>query len=169
MTTSQHSASDTVPAIANPEVPLQLSIKGMHCASCVSRVEGAIAGVEGVAEANVNLATERATVRVTKPVEIERLAAAVRGAGYEARAVAGAGTDDEEARERRSELERLERRFVVAAVLSVPVVVFGMFGMFPPLDVVPMRVQNWIQLVFATPRRRIGWARATTRTSTRRS
>ena len=151
MTTFENSVSDERPAIANPDLPLQLSIKGMHCASCVSRVEGAIAGVEGVVEANVNLATERATVRVTKPVEVERLAAAVRDAGYEARAVAGVGDDDEERRERRLELERLERRFWAAAGLSVPVMVFGMFGMFPPLDVVPMRVQNWIQLVFATP------------------
>ncbi len=151
MTTSEHSAKDASSAMADPATPLQLSIKGMHCASCVSRVEGAIAGVEGVVEANVNLATERATVRVTRPVEVERLAEAVRGAGYDARAVAGVETDDEERRERRLELERLERRFWVAAVLSVPVVVFGMFGMLLPLDAVPMRVQNWIQLLFATP------------------
>ena len=123
----------------------------MHCASCVSRVEDAIARVEGVAEASVNLATERATVRLVKAVEIERLAEAVRRVGYEARVVATVGADDDEVRERRVELERLERRFVVAAVLSLPVVVFGMFGMFPPLDAVPMRIQNLIQLVFATP------------------
>ncbi|HET7095407.1 MAG TPA: heavy metal-associated domain-containing protein, partial [Thermomicrobiales bacterium] len=40
-----------------------LPIDGMTCASCVGRVERALAKVEGVAEANVNLATERARVR----------------------------------------------------------------------------------------------------------
>jgi len=40
-----------------------LPIEGMTCASCVRRVEKALAKVEGVHEANVNLATEQATVR----------------------------------------------------------------------------------------------------------
>ena len=39
------------------------SIEGMHCASCVSRVEDALRGVAGVAEASVNLATREAVVR----------------------------------------------------------------------------------------------------------
>jgi len=39
---------------------LELRIGGMHCASCVSRVEQALASVPGVREASVNLATERA-------------------------------------------------------------------------------------------------------------
>ena len=51
-----------------------LAIGGMHCASCVSRVEGALAGVTGVTEARVNLATERAGVRVDpSKVDPERL------------------------------------------------------------------------------------------------
>ena len=39
-----------------------LSIGGMTCAACVHHVEGALAGVDGVSGATVNLATERATV-----------------------------------------------------------------------------------------------------------
>ena len=42
---------------------LDLTIEGMTCASCVSRVEKALERVPGVIEANVNLATERASVR----------------------------------------------------------------------------------------------------------
>src|SRR5208283_2524564 len=41
-----------------------LAIGGMHCASCVARVEGALGGVSGVQDARVNLATQRATVTV---------------------------------------------------------------------------------------------------------
>ena len=45
-----------------------LKIGGMHCASCVSRVEQALGSVAGVSEASVNLATERAHVRLAAPV-----------------------------------------------------------------------------------------------------
>ena len=39
-----------------------LPVRGMHCAACVGKVERALAGVPGVEQASVNLATERATV-----------------------------------------------------------------------------------------------------------
>ena len=42
---------------------LELEVEGMHCASCVSRIEDAVRHVDGVTEASVNLATGRATVR----------------------------------------------------------------------------------------------------------
>ena len=68
----------------NPE-ELRLEIEGMTCAACVRRVEKALEKVDGVGEASVNLATERATVDFdparTSP---EALVAAVEGAGYKA-------------------------------------------------------------------------------------
>jgi Cu+-exporting ATPase len=58
----------------------------MHCASCVSRVESALLGVPGVEDARVNLATERAGVRVNPDVATEAaIAEAVARAGYRAR------------------------------------------------------------------------------------
>ena len=45
-----------------PAEPLTLAIDGMTCASCVARVERALARVPGVVSAQVNLATEQATV-----------------------------------------------------------------------------------------------------------
>src|SRR5579883_3162307 len=63
-----------------------LAIGGMHCASCVARVEGALAGVPGVREASVNLATERASVVVDPArVNVDRLSEAVARAGYSAK------------------------------------------------------------------------------------
>ena len=44
------------------EVKKTFSIKGMHCASCVRVLERTLKKIEGVSEANVNLATEKATV-----------------------------------------------------------------------------------------------------------
>jgi Cu+-exporting ATPase len=64
-------------------VPTDFGIEGMSCASCVVRVEKAIAAVPGVASATVNLATERATVTYSKPVPTEAVLRAIEKAGYE--------------------------------------------------------------------------------------
>jgi len=46
----------------HPITRLELGIEGMTCASCSGRVERALSGLAGVAEASVNLATERASI-----------------------------------------------------------------------------------------------------------
>src|SRR5262245_20456574 len=133
------------------QAAVELRISGMHCASCVATVERALGTVPGVAEASVNLATERALVHLGAPVPAERLVAAVRSAGYQARVVEGLGPDTVEHRERAAEQEDLRRRLVVAAILAVPVVVLGNAGMLPPFRGLDERAQAWIQLVCATP------------------
>lgn len=60
-----------------------LGIQGMTCASCVGRVEKALKKVENVADAQVNLATERATVQVLQPINQQTLARAVQKAGFD--------------------------------------------------------------------------------------
>jgi len=50
--------------------PVSLPIEGMTCASCVGRVERALKIVPGVLDASVNLATERADVRLARPVDM---------------------------------------------------------------------------------------------------
>jgi Cu+-exporting ATPase len=62
----------------------ELAIGGMTCASCVRRVEKALAKVPGVGQVSVNLATEKATVQAGTAVSREQLVAAVTKAGYEA-------------------------------------------------------------------------------------
>ncbi|VWB58880.1 heavy metal translocating P-type ATPase [Burkholderia latens] len=76
------------PAPAPAVATIELDIDGMTCASCVSRVEKALAKVPGVARASVNLATERATVDAAPDVSAPQLAAAVQQAGYGATPVA---------------------------------------------------------------------------------
>ncbi|MGK9156020.1 heavy metal translocating P-type ATPase [Acinetobacter radioresistens] len=60
-----------------------LSITGMTCASCVGRVEKALKKVEGVESAQVNLATEKAVVSSSEPLDLMVLTKAVERAGYE--------------------------------------------------------------------------------------
>ncbi len=65
---------------------VRLAIEGMTCASCVRRVERALATVPGVVAADVNLATEEARVMLARPdIAVEELAAAIERAGYHAR------------------------------------------------------------------------------------
>src|SRR5829696_8308010 len=65
------------------QVRITIPITGMSCASCVRRVERALANHEGVAEASVNFASEEASVayhpEATKP---EELIGVIREAGY---------------------------------------------------------------------------------------
>ncbi|MET0962415.1 MAG: cation transporter, partial [Noviherbaspirillum sp.] len=70
------------PGSATAEI--NLDIAGMTCASCVARVEKALAAVPGVSGATVNLATEKAAVTGPAALEAAQLIAAVKKAGYEA-------------------------------------------------------------------------------------
>jgi len=66
----------------NTETTLSLPVEGMTCASCVGRVEKALAKVPGVARATVNLATEAAALSLSQRVPMAALTAAVEKAGY---------------------------------------------------------------------------------------
>ncbi len=60
-----------------------LQIKGMSCASCVSRIETALKKVDGVTQASVNLATERADITSNISIDRQALINAIEHAGYE--------------------------------------------------------------------------------------
>src|SRR3954463_15416966 len=80
-TTAPATATAATEATAN----CTLDIGGMTCASCVGRVEKALRRVDGVEAAEVNLATEAATVRLDPPqLGLAELTAAVTRAGYTA-------------------------------------------------------------------------------------
>jgi Cu+-exporting ATPase len=132
---------------------LTLPVRGMHCAACVGKVEGALGRVPGVETASVNLATERATVAFDPArTDLAALQAAVVRAGYElgpAPTPAGGPAEDAERVAREREQERLRSRFVVGAVLSAPLLVGGMPEFFPWAPA--WLLDPWVQLVLATP------------------
>ena len=79
----------TFESSALPATDWTLPVEGMTCASCVSRVEKALASLPGVREATVNLATETATVKADPAVGLDALRGAVEKAGYSVRAATG--------------------------------------------------------------------------------
>ncbi len=116
------------------EAELDLAISGMTCASCVRRVERALGKVDGVSEAAVNLATERASVHYDpEQVSLDALLSAVSNAGYGASVVAEPAevfsTADEDAQRREREIGKLRRDLIGAAVLTVPVAIGNMLFM----------------------------------------
>ena len=128
---------------AVPEAERSIGIEGMTCASCVARVERALAKVPGVLSVSVNLATERATLRLLAGVEDAALAAALAKAGYRLAAI----PDDAEAEEQAAQhrLSRQGREVVGAGALASPFLV-GMAGMPFGLDLLP---GAWVQLALA--------------------
>ena len=147
-------AEDPVAHESPDAAGLELRISGMHCASCVATVEHALGSVPGVAEASVNLATERAHVRLAGPVALDRLTQAVRAAGYQAYPVAPPGTagaEDAEQRERAAELANLTLRLSAAALLTLPVLLLANLWLFPSFQGEASGAANWLQLLFSSP------------------
>ena len=64
-----------------------LSIEGMSCGHCVSRITSALSGIQGVTSVQVDLAKKRAVVEGSA-LDDGRMTAAVADAGYEVVAIA---------------------------------------------------------------------------------
>jgi len=108
---------------------VDLSVGGMTCASCVARVEKKLNKVAGV-NASVNLATESAHVELSAPVDPQQLVAVVEKAGYSATVtkVENGAVEAMRKQEARhlAHAADLRRRLIVAATLSVPLMVISM-------------------------------------------
>ena len=117
------------------ERTLELKISGMTCASCVGRVERALKAEPGVLDASVNLATERATIRLLEgAADVLDLVAAVAGAGYDAEPAAApdAASGDREQAARAAEIRGLGRAVAVAGAATAPLFLIEMGLHFVP-------------------------------------
>ncbi len=125
------------------------TIKGMHCASCVRVLERSLGKIEGVSQAIVNLATEKATVTHDSKVTDHQLASAVANVGYQVRIDEEAPSEDEEKAEKQRELRALRNKVLVSLVLGGLI----LWGSFPGLmETSPLFLRNFfVQLVLAIP------------------
>jgi Cu+-exporting ATPase len=131
--------SDTAGTLAGGILPLRFAVRGMTCASCVAHVEKAVAGLAGVVSVEVNLPLERADVRVAADQRANgsaagslaaRIVTAIADEGYEARLVAEqADAGPARARlaaEQEADEATLKRATILAAMLTLPVMVLEM-------------------------------------------
>jgi Cu+-exporting ATPase len=134
----------SAPSIEHVELP----ITGMTCASCANRIERRLNKLDGVT-ATVNYATEKARVEFDPgTVAPEQLVGAVEAAGYGATLPATAepahaGADGDTVPD--DETAALRRRLIVAAVLSIPVL---LMAMVPALQFDNFQ---WLSLTMVTP------------------
>ena len=151
----QTSSGQIMAAIENigfevPRIKTVFPVAGMTCASCVSRVEKKLRGLDGVWDAQVNLASEKATVEhLESRVGMRDFNIALEQIGYKVPPMAMAvGAAEDSAEQRQSqETRRLTRKFVFSAVVSGLIMVSGM-QTFISLD--PVLHNIWL-LVLATP------------------
>ncbi len=114
---------------------VDIPISGMHCAACVRNVEKALQKVEGVLSANVNFATERATVEyLPGKVDLAAIKLAIENAGYVPMDISDAGDEaDIEKEARDTEYSRLKRRVIFSAILAALIMIGSMHENIPLL------------------------------------
>lgn len=151
--------ADVVAAITDagytvPVVETQLSLVGMTCTNCSARIERTLANMPGVVEAAVNYATETATVKyVPGATSVAEMTKKVHDIGYEAYAL---GEEDDavdvEQQAREAEIRRQTQRFVVASILTAPLLLTMVSMLFGWRHGIWGWLHNgWVQLALATP------------------
>ncbi|QJB32078.1 copper-translocating P-type ATPase [Chitinophaga oryzae] len=116
----------------------------MTCAACAVSVESMLGSVEGVNAAGVNFANQSAWVEynpaVTSP---EKLRDAVRSVGYDI-VIEKENQDEIKEAAQQAHYKAVKQRTIWASVLSLPIVIIGMFFMDMPYG-------NWIMMALSTP------------------
>lgn len=116
----------------------ELSLVGMHCASCVSKVESALAKLPGVIQARVNLASETATIEsLAHTISSKELITAVQSVGYKAE-VRSENRADAEAEQAKS-MQSLLASFWFALAMTLPVFILEMGSHFVPA------IHSWVE------------------------
>ena len=140
-------------APATPMIELSLPVVGMTCASCVTRIERFLNRADGVAEASVNLATERATVHFD-PSRIDRagIVSTIEAAGYEVAPPASADTSAVEAADQEELARAADRRTLLRDALSATAIGLTMMvvALWPGGPPWPMERINVAMLAPAT-------------------
>ena len=137
-------SSETTAELDRVDLPVQ----GMTCASCAARIEKGLAALPGVAGANVNFGTHRATVTYDRgSTGPGALTEKIENLGY---TVPGAPAEDDDADPEGAELHSLRPRLAVAALLGIPTL---LISMVPGLD-----FDNWQWVAFALATPVILWA-----------
>lgn len=166
MTNQEIGSDNQKPATA------QLAVQGMTCASCVRRVEKALSSAPGVNDASVNFATRKATVRYNSDeMQPEALTGVLDKIGYPAQLIGGStlrpasathdagehpdhgdhgsGAHDHQHMHDDEDLPVLWKKFWIAVVLTVPLLIIAMqHGTIPWME---GPWQPWVQMALATP------------------
>jgi Cu+-exporting ATPase len=144
-----------------PTAVVELPLLGMTCANCAATIERRLNKTDGVLDASVNYATEKATVTYAPGVTTRAdLVAAVRKAGYDVVDIDNAEEiEDAESAAREAEIRHQQKRLIIGLIFTVPLFVLSMARDFGLLG--PWAHENWVNWFFwalATPVQfYVGW------------
>ncbi|WP_071396576.1 heavy metal translocating P-type ATPase [Bacillus tuaregi] len=131
----------------------ELVLTGMTCAACATRIEKGLNKVDGVLQATVNLALEKASVEYNpSAVTTKELVQKVENLGYGAM-VKSDENEKEAVDYRQKEIEKQTGKFIFAAILSLPLLwsMVGHFSFTSFLWVPDAFMKPWVQMALATP------------------
>ena len=131
-----------------------LPIEGMTCASCVQKVETALRRVPGAVEANVNFATETASVLYDpSQAGLSDFRKAVESAGdYRVlKVIEGADMREAQAEAQKAYVSALMAKFVGSAILTTMIMVLSMGENLPGIKSIDMKTRFYILLVLTIP------------------
>lgn len=124
------SDNDPKTEFSNKSKKINLSLSGMHCASCAGIIERVVKKISGVKEANVNFAAEKASIIYDETTaKVEDLILAIKNAGYEA-TVIDEKDKEFDTRKREAEISSYFRKFVFSLILSLPMLYFMALDFF---------------------------------------
>jgi P-type Cu+ transporter len=131
---------------------IQIAISGMHCASCANTIETALNKTPGVENANINFASEKATINFDQlKINKENLYQVIKEAGYEPIIDDEQDADAEKAA-RNSEINSLKWKFIISISLATPLMYFAMAtGMHLPIPQFIIKHMALVQFLLATP------------------
>lgn len=119
----------------------------MHCASCSAIINRALTKTQGVAQANVNLSTNRATVEYeSSELNENQILETIAKKGYGATVAKGTINYEEEEKKKFQEIQDLKKTVLISSLFAIPVFILGMFFMGNPLP-----YQNIIMWIVSTP------------------
>ncbi len=137
-----------------PQAHVDLPITGMTCTNCANTVQRALRKVNGVLEANVNYASEKATITyIPGAASRQDLIQAVEKVGYGVVQTTGdEALEDAEAVAREAEIADQTRKFWIGVAFAAPLFLFSMARDFGLLGMwAHAGWANWLMLALATP------------------
>ena len=102
-----------------------IQIQGMTCAACAKAVERVISKLNGVTEANVNLATEKLSIIYdSNKLRVSEIKNAIEKAGY--KVIEDEATVDTDRERKEKERKALWNRFIISAIFTIPLFYISM-------------------------------------------
>ncbi len=140
---------------------VNLLIEGMTCASCVTRVEKIIGGIDGVKNVRVNLATEHATFDLEQDnINLDSIAKELEGFGYKLKLNSNSTNDSQLLNQNNVEVEKdkyydqIKKDFFLALILTLPLFIVSMlvdYSFFQNIWIFSTDTTHKILLILATP------------------